>query len=917
MHSFKSYLLWRLPNNVLSSITRTCKRFYNATAHLYFAHQSLDNMSQRIQEEFRYTCLQDVFNMIRYVALEPNIVNATVVHALTLKAGCFADLRAATSLLSVYSRTGYFGSSMALFDEVHDKDTIFWNAIMSAYIENRCFEVALDLFVKMIGEGIEFDPTTLVIVISALSNGRSLVYGKLIHGLSVKAGMISYTFLSNAVIDMYAKCGDLSSSEFFFAEMEHKDIVSWNSIISDYLYNNRYEKSLWYLKEMNCSEIQGDGVTISCAIAACTCLQEFGAGSAVHGWGIKLGCVKSHHIAVANSLISFYSQLQDVNAAECIFEEMMVKNVISWNAMIRGFALNGGVQEAFNLLHDMQFVRSVEPDITTIVTILPICSELMLLREGKSVHGFIIRRVMGSELSVVNCLMDMYFKCSNVEKSEYLFWTMPTKDLVTYNTMISGYAQNGQAWEAQNLFKKLLSWCSASTLPTLLAILPSCDSPQSLEFGRSIHGWHQKLGFLNNILASNSLIYMYICCGDLLSASTLLCRISVRADVTSWNVVITGCTQNGHFWEALEFFNCMRQKSLVGYDSITLVSVVSACGNLDLALQGKLIHGLALKTPAGIDIHLQNSLLTMYGRFGDTESARWIFYHSHNHNLCSWNCLISAFTQNEDAKKALELFRVLDFEPNDITISTILSACTQLGILRYGKQIHGHIYRFGFNKNPFISAALLNMYSNCGRLDVALRVFNSSPGKSVSAWNSLISAYGFHNNTQQAIETFQEMINSGISPTNITFVNLLSVCSHSGLVDEGCWYYNNMFSTFGVHPTTEHHVCMVDILGRSGRLHEAYDFIKKLEVQPDPGIWGAFLSACNYHGDLDMGRAVADILFSLEPENVSYYVALCNMYVAAGRWEEAVNLRTIIQEKQLKKPAGYSLTDVGLISVNR
>ncbi|KAL2544469.1 Tetratricopeptide repeat (TPR)-like superfamily protein [Forsythia ovata] len=871
-------------------------------------------MSYRVQENFKNTRLQDVFNMIRHVTLEPNIVNATIVHSLTLKVGCFADLRAATSLLTVYSRTGYFGSSMALFDEVRDKDTIFLNAMMSAYIENKWFEVAFDLFVKMIGEGIEFDPTTLVIVISSLSNNKSLVQGQLIHGLSIKAGMLSDTFLSNAVIDMYAKCGHLGSSEFVFAEMERRDIVSWNSIISGCLYNNQYEKSLWYLKEMNCSENRANGVTISCAIATCTCLQEFSVGLAVHGWGIRLGCGESHHIAVANSLISFYSQFRDVNAAECIFEEMVVTNVISWNAMIKGLALNGGVQEAVNLLHDMQFVRSVEPDITTLVTVLPLCSELMLLREGKSVHGFIIRREMGSELSVVNCLMDMYSKCDNVEKSEYLFWTMPKKDLVTWNTMISGYAQNGRSWEAQNLFKKLLSWCSTCTLPTLLAILPSCDSPESLEFGRSIHGWHQKLGLLNDILASNSLMYMYICCGDLPSASTLLCRISAKADVTSWNTFITGCTQKSHFWEALQCFNFMRQKFHIDYDSITLVSVVSASGNLELALQGKLIHGLALKTPSGLDIRVQNSLVTMYGRLGDTESARLIFNHSHNHNLCSWNCMISAFMQNEDAKKALELFRVLDFEPNEITISTIVSACTQLGILGYGKQIHGHVFRFGFDKNPFISAALLDMYSNCGRLDVALRVFHSSPEKSVSAWNSLISAYGFHNNTRQAIETFKEMIDSGISPTNSTFVNLLSVCSHSGLVNEGCWYYDHMFSKYGVHPATEHHVCMVDMLGRSGRLREAYDFIKKLKIPPDPGIWGALLSACNYHGDLDMGREVADILFSLEPENVSYYVALCNMYVAAGRWEEAVNLRTIIQDKQLKKPVGYSLIDVGLIS---
>ncbi|KAL0302513.1 UNVERIFIED_CONTAM: Arabinosyltransferase [Sesamum angustifolium] len=802
-----------------------------------FASQLLDEMSERKQQKSECTLLWDVFKIVQSVVSEPNVGNAALVHALAVKQGALADLCTATSLLTVYSRCKEFGSAVALFGEVLDRDVVFWNAMMSACVENRSFQAAVGFFKKMVGEGYEFDSTTLVIVISAFADLRSLGQGKGVHGLSVKAGMLSDTVLSNALINMYAKCGDLSSSECMFAGINCKDLITWNSIISGCFYNNHPEKSLWFFRRMASYENQADDMSISCAIAACTSLQEFGVGLAIHGLGIKLGYGENNHISVANSLISFYSQFRDIHATETVFKGMVVKNVVSWNAMIKGFFLNEQAEEAFYLLRAMQFVALIQPDIATVVTIIPFCAELLLLREGKAAHGFTIRREMASELSVINSLINMYSKCNNLKEAEYLFLTMPKKDVVAWNTMIFGYAQNGQSQEAQTLFKNMLGCYSTCTLPTLLAITPSCDSPESLQFGRSIHGWSIKLGYSNQIFALNSLTHMYISCGALSDAFTLFRGISAKADVTGWNTVIAGCTQKGQFWEALEYFDLFRKASQFHANPIIVVSVVSACGNLGLTFQGTLIHGLAFKTGAVTNMRVQNSLVTMYGRLGDTESATLAFNLSHDHNLCSWNCVISALSQNEDAKKAIELFRSLEFEPNERTISTVLSACTQLGAMTYGKQIHGHVFRFGFHQNPFISAALVDMYSNCGRLEIAELVFLSLPERSVAAWNSLVSAYGFHNYGSKAIETFQEMIRSGVRPTNGSFTSLLSACSHAGLVNEGRMYYDNMFVKFKVQPATEHHVCMVDMLGRSGRLQEAYDFIKNLPTQPDPGIW--------------------------------------------------------------------------------
>ncbi|CAL1373846.1 unnamed protein product [Linum trigynum] len=477
--------------------------------------------------------------------------------------------------------------------------------------------------------------------------------------------------------------------------------------------------------------------------------------------------------------------------------------------------------------------------------------------------------------------------------------------------MISGYSENGFFKEAQLSFRDLLRhWYSGFSLSTLLAIIPSCSFPGGIQFGKSIHCCHLKTGFSNNTIAVNSLMHMYISCGDFSAALSFLQSIYLIADVDSWNTIIVGCTQNCRFREALKTFNLMRQETSINPDASIYVNVISACGNLELALEGKSIHALSIKTPEGSDQRVQNSFITMYGRCGDIEGARTAFVSSSDHNLCSWNCMISAFSQNKDGRGAIELFRSINLEPNEITIVGILSACTQIGVLRHGKQIHAYTIRRGFHSNSYLSAALVDMYSNCGRLDTGVQVFSNSRERNVTAWNSMISAHGNNGEGRKAIALFNEMLRSGVVANKSTFVSLLSACGHSGLVDEGMYYYGCMLEKYGVQPTVDHQVYMVDMLGRSGRLEKALDFVMQTEALAEPGIWGALLSACNYHGDVGMGREVANVLFKLEPQNAGYYVSLSNMYVAAGRWKEAVELRNIVEEKKLKKPVGYSSIDV-------
>ncbi|KAK7309450.1 hypothetical protein RJT34_06191 [Clitoria ternatea] len=856
------------------------------------------------------------FELIDYIKLSlknPKIVTATAAHCAALKIGVLAHLPTSTSLLTVYSKAGDFTSSKNLFAEIQNKDVISWNAIVAASLENKCYRKAMDFFEKMIKAETGFDSTTLLLMVSASLHMKRFDHGRAIHCVSIKSGMLMDISLGNALIDMYAKCGDLSSSEWLFEEMEYKDVVSWNSIMRGSLYNSDPEKSLYYFKRMIFSEETADNVGLSCAISASSNLGELAFGQSIHGLGIKLGYKDSSHVSVANSQISFYSQCEDVEAAETLFREIEEKDIVSWNAMMEGFASNGKINGVFDHLFEMQTIGSFQPDMVTLTTILPLCAELMLSKEGRTIHGFAIRRQMVFDhLPLLNSLIDMYSKCNLVKKAKLLFSSTAERDLVSWNAMISGYSQNKYFDEAQILFRDMLRHGPNCSSSTVFAVLSSCNSLNSLHFGKSVHCWQLKSGFLNNILLVNFLMHMYFNCGDMATSFTILQENLALADIASWNTLIVGCVRSGHFKEALETFMLMRQEPPFNYDSITLVNVLSACANLELFNLGKSLHGLALKSPFGSDTRVPNSLITMYDRCRDINSARIVFKFCSLPNLCSWNCMISALSHNRESREALELFRLLHFEPNEITIVSVLSACTQIGVLRLGKQVHAHVFRTDIQDNSFISAALIDMYSNSGRLDTALQVFRHSREKSESAWNSMISAYGYHGNGGRAIKLFHEMCESGTRVTKSTFVSLLSACSHSGLVNQGLWYYNSMLEKYGVQPETEHQVYVVDMLGRFGRVDEAYEFTKGLQSNVSSGILGTLLSACNYHGELKLGKQVAELLFELEPQNVGYYISLSNMYVAAGSWKDAADVRQLIQDQGLRKPAGFSLIDVGL-----
>ncbi|CAA6658921.1 unnamed protein product [Spirodela intermedia] len=651
------------------------------------------------------------------------------------------------------------------------------------------------------------------------------VQGQALHAMVVKWSLDSHTPVCNGLVNLYAKCGEFTSAESVFERVELKDVVTWNSLISGCLCNGLEDRAAFYFKEMSISSARPDQVTFSCLLSACSYPRGLHAlGESVHGRVISLSY--DSHSSVANSLVSFYCKCCDVEAAEKVFRGRALKSVVSWNSMINGLVQNGRLDEAFDLLHEMQSTTPIQPDSVTAIASLQLCAEFSLLSEGMSVHGFTVRRGFEAlNLCVTNSLIAMYIKCKYLRSAEILFSTMPRRDIISWNTMISGYSHirclKKESW---SMFRDLLRTGLRCSIGTFLGVAPSFSSPEDLFFGKSVHGWMLRCGFPETVSAVNALMLMYINCGDLPSSSSLFEGGLTQSDVVSWNSVIVGCVQNEHYRDALGTFLMMLQQSHPKPDPITLVSVFSACGLLELLCLG-----------VGYHLRVRNALITMYSRCGDIESSESAFQDSKVRNLCSWNCMISGYVQSRESKKALEVFLNMgDERPDAITVVGLLCACAHLGPLRLGRDIHGYALRHGLNSNGYVSAALIDMYSKCGWLEAAIRVFQNSDEKSVAYWNSMILAYGFHGHGREAIRLFSEMRGQA-----------------SHLIRAPSSVFYRLAATLAYH--------------RALCLHGGY---------ARPG-WEAQVS------------------LHCEPENVGYYVSLSNLYAASEKWNDAINVRSL------------------------
>ncbi|PKA62180.1 Pentatricopeptide repeat-containing protein [Apostasia shenzhenica] len=375
-----------------------------------------------------------------------------------------------------------------------------------------------------------------------------------------------------------------------------------------------------------------------------------------------------------------------------------------------------------------------------------------------------------------------------------------------------------------------------------------------------------------------------------------------------WNTLIRGYARSNLFAEAVAVYQNMRELG-VRPDNFTFPFVFKACAALLDRWAGMEIHGVVVK----LGLHLNNivgtELVLMYVKVSDSDFAEEVFENMGDHrDLIAWNAVISAYAQSGRADRALAHFRRMEFagvEPDTITLASVLSSCAYLGSFEMGKKLHRRIKQGILPSNIFVENTLLDVYSKCGRMEEALKLFNEMPSRNVVSWSTMIGGFAINGDSNKALDLFFQMGGEGVEPNDVTLLAVLLACSHGGLVTQGKKLFCSLAS-----PTVEHYAAMIDLIGRSGRLDEAYGVIQSMPIVPDAGVWGALLNACVIHRNRELGEVAADELVKLAPGTSSYLVILSNMYAALGRWDEVEKIREWMRSSRLKKVAGFSSVEL-------
>ncbi|GAB4861559.1 hypothetical protein Ancab_036752 [Ancistrocladus abbreviatus] len=419
-----------------------------------------------------------------------------------------------------------------------------------------------------------------------------------------------------------------------------------------------------------------------------------------------------------------------------------------------------------------------------------------------------------------------------------------------------------------------------------------------------------------------------------------------RPTLFLYNKLIQAYSSRGPHRQCVSLYTQMRQRGCVpNHQSFTFL--FGACASLSSPPLAQMLHTHFIRSGCGLDVYALTALVDMYAKLGLVESARkqfdeiqfkdlptWnsiiagyarcgnmveakkLFQLMPLRNLISWTVMISGFSQNGQYLNALKMFLLMeketDFKPNEVTLASVLPACANLGALEIGQRICTYARQNGHLNNMFVTNALVELYAKCGRLDAARQLFDGlGSRKNLCSWNSMIMGLAIHGRSQEALKLFDELLQEGSMPDDITFVGILVACVHGGLVARGQELFDSMEMNFNIIPKLEHYGCMVDLLGRAGKVEKAYDLIKKMPMKPDSVIWGALLGACSFHPNVKVAEKAADFLFELEPWNPGNYVILSNIYAAAKRWDGVAKLRKTMKGGQITKAAGYSFIEGG------
>ncbi|XP_058078474.1 pentatricopeptide repeat-containing protein At4g14170-like [Magnolia sinica] len=751
------------------------------------------------------------------------------------------------------------------------------------------------------------------LILRLCASPHSLNQAKQAHALAIIHGLLPHNAQTCAALMLsYASLSDTPTSRLLFQQtpsVKHRNAFLCNTLIRSCNCAGDYAEAFAVYNQMvRDGAVRPDDHTFPFVLKACADVSAIWKGKEIHGSVLKLGFDRD--VFVGNTLLAFYGSLMVLSDARRVFDEMPERDVVSWNSIIGVLSVNGCLSEAVDMFIELKSMSGFKPNSVSVVSVLPVCAACGDEVMAEQIHGYVVKAGLDCKLTVCNALVDVYGKCGNLEASERMFDVMPERNVVSWNAIIGNLVHFAQFNIALDMFREMVAAEEKPNSFTISSLLPALVDFEFFNVGKEIHAYSVKIGAESDVFVANTLIDMYAKSGCLREATDVFYGMEVR-NVVSWNALIANFTQNGYELEAIRFVGEMQLHGECP-NSVTFTNVLPACARIASLRRGKEIHARSIRIGSCLDVFVMNALTDMYAKCGCLNLARNIFEVSVRDQV-SYNILIMGYSQTPNCVESLHLFaemRRAGLKYDTVSFMCVLSACATLSAIKQGKEIHGLLVRKLLHSHLFIANSLLDLYTKCGRIDLARKIFDRMLDKDVASWNTMILGCGMQGEPEVAADLFDAMNDEGVEYDSVSYIAVISACSHGGLVERGRKYFDQLCGG-NIRPTQMHYACMVDLLGRAGLMKEAAEFIRDMPVEPDANVWGALLGACRVYGNIELGRWAAEHLFVLKPEHSGYYMLLSDIYAKAGRWEDANGVRELMKSRGVKKNPGCSWVKVG------
>lgn len=588
--------------------------------------------------------------------------------------------------------------------------------------------------------------------------------------------------------------------------MARRDMLAWSAIIGAYAIRGMYGEVIALAVAMVGEGVNPDGFLITRILQACAYTEDLELGTAMHSLAIRRGFMeRARNVPVGNSVLAMYVKCGELGRARKVFEKMEQRDLGTWNSMIFGCCRFSEWEEARRLLDDMRR-QGIDPGVVT-----------------------------------WNTLISSYARSGDLDVAMELLEQMEESgvapDVVTWTSLVSGFVHSDRGGEALQCFIRMRFAGVEPNGMTIASAISACASLRLLSQGMELHCHAIKVGSVNNVLSGNSLVDMYAKCGEIVAAKRIFNEIPEK-DIFSWNTMVAGYAQAGYCGKAYELF-CMMESLGVRRNVITW-----------------------------------NIMISGYMRNGDDERAFELFQMMESYGVkkdtASWNILIAGSVQNGHFDRALRIFRQMQsllVRPNYITILSIIPTFANLVAVWKVREIHACIFHHSLGMDGKIANALINAYSKSGDLAGACAVFDRHSSRNIISWNCIILAHLLHGSPSEALDRFCQMKQEGVLPDRTTLTAVIKACGLKGKVSEAKDIFYNMTHDYNITPDLDHYAAMVDVLGRSGRLQEAYEFIDEMPFIPNLAVWEALITAATVHRNVRLANLAARELLSIEPSD--------------------------------------------------